>query len=102
MSFYDKSFESRLVEHRCYECGRHWAVESLRSHEAICPVCAGEQVMAANRRVDVLERSNRSLKASAKKARGRYVELRQAVRDSLGATSMSALDSVAAKLRELV
>jgi hypothetical protein len=102
MSYYDKSFEVRLVECRCYECGRHWAVEGTHSHEAICPVCAGLKVIDANRRVDVLERSNRSLKASAKKARGRYAELRQAARDMTGATSTTSFDAAVTLLRELV
>lgn len=60
-----------LTQHRCFECGRHWAFEDYGAGLLACPRCARAKVEAAEARASVAERSARAYKAAAKRARGK-------------------------------
>jgi rubredoxin len=55
--------------HRCYGCGRHWAYEAFREGNPECPVCAGRTIKKLRAEIERLERSNRAMRASRRKAK---------------------------------
>lgn len=59
---------------RCWECGRHWAIEKGFAFEnlAKCPNCAGADIEKAEERAAAAERSMRAMRgAMARVKRGR-------------------------------
>ena len=52
---------------RCWECGRHWAVEKGFGAGGTCPLCADRRISEADDRAAAAERSMRAVKGAAKR-----------------------------------
>jgi predicted nucleic acid-binding Zn-ribbon protein len=59
--------EIELSEHRCYDCGRYWALESAVSGE--CPKCASDRIKERYADLDAANRTIAALHGALTKAK---------------------------------
>lgn len=58
------SREHELTEHRCYECGRFWALEAYAPNGGTCPNCAQLAKDARYAELDAARRTISALKGA--------------------------------------
>lgn len=74
-SRFDIAEQHALDVHRCYDCGRYWALETYAQNPGVCPACASARIEAAHAGRVKAERVANSLRGAvtrAKKAKARH------------------------------
>lgn len=63
--------DTTLETYRCFDCGRHWALDTFAPPGAACPCCAGKSLVLMREQLRKLERQVAALRGviSRKKSR---------------------------------